>query len=88
MTRKFWVVAAVSGAFVAGGFIGWIVTAISCQPDTCVAAATGIGLVSGVVTALGVGVVVVLAIRSLGEWREATAAGVEPPGPGCETGDQ
>lgn len=78
----------VAGAFMAGSFIGWIVTAISCQPDSCVVAATGVGLVSGVVSALGVGVVVVLAIRSIGEWRDATAAGIPPPGPGCETGDE
>lgn len=89
MTRQtgLWVRLAVLVGFATGGFIGWIVTAISCQPDTCAGAAVGVGLISGVVTAIGVAVVSGLAVRSLAEWSDATAAGGEPPGPGCETGD-
>ena len=82
-----WVALSVIVAFLAGGFIGWMVTAISCEPESCVLTAAGVGLASGIVTAIGVGVVAALAVRSLGEWRTAADEGREAPGPGCETGE-
>jgi len=86
-TSSPWVPISIVIGFVTGGFIGWMVTAISCQPDSCAAAAIGVGLVSGIVTAIGVSVVTILAVRSLAEWSTAAAQGTEPPSPGCESGD-
>ena len=58
-------------AALVGGFIGWIVSRVGCTGDACSPLANlAIGLVSGLVAAAGVGVVVVLADRSLREWRE------------------
>ncbi len=82
-----WVLAAITVALVAGGFIGWIVTTISCSPNSCLPNAIAIALLSGIVTAIGVGVVAVLAVRSLGEWRTAAEQGTPMPEPGCETGE-
>ncbi len=82
-----WVALSVILAFLAGGFIGWMVTAISCQPESCVMTAGGVGLATGIITAIGVGVVAALAVKSLGEWRSAAEQRREAPGPGCETGD-
>lgn len=82
-----WVLAAITVALFAGGFIGWIVTAISCDPNSCLPNAIAVAMVSGTVTAIGVGVVAVLAVRSFGEWRTATEQGDPMPEPGCETGE-
>ncbi|HDH03743.1 MAG TPA: hypothetical protein ENH15_05810 [Actinobacteria bacterium] len=89
MTRSSnpWVLAALVVALLAGGFIGGIVTAISCSPNTCLPNVVAIALLSGIVTAIGVGVVAVLAVRSLGEWRTAGEQGTPLPEPGCETGE-
>lgn len=58
-------------AGVVGGFIGWTVTRVGCSNADCSALSSlAIGVVSGLVAAAGVGVVVVLADRSLREWRE------------------
>ena len=58
-------------AGVVGGFIGWTVTRVGCSDATCSALSSlATGVVSGLVAAAGVGVVVVLADRSLREWRE------------------
>ena len=69
-----------------GGFIGWTVTRVGCAGNTCSPLASlSIGLVSGLVAAAGVGIVVVLAHRSLkewGEWQEGAddrSEGSEPP---------
>lgn len=58
-------------AGVVGGFIGWTVTRVGCSDAACSALSSlATGVVSGLVAAAGVGVVVVLADRSLREWRE------------------
>ncbi len=61
----------VVGAGLVGGFIGWTVTAVGCADTSC-SPIMGpvIALASGLVAAAGVGVVVVLADRSLREWRD------------------
>ena len=79
-----WVLWPVLIAGSVGGVIGWIVTAISCQPATCVATSGAVAVVAALVSALGVGVVAVLAIRSLAEWREAQDRGLPAPEVGCE----
>lgn len=70
-----------------GGFIGWTVARVGCATTTCTLFANlAISLVSGLVAAAGVGIVVVLADRSLHEWREwqsGAESGAEdgiPPG--------
>ena len=84
-----WVLGSVGLAFVAGGFIGWIVTRVGCpEGSSCVGSSILIGLTAGFVAAVGVGIVVVLATRSMEEWRSAQAAGGPMPEPGCETDEQ
>ncbi len=51
-----------------GGLIGYGFTDLSCA-DGCVSTASGAAVVGAVVGALGVGVVAVLALRAMGEWR-------------------
>ncbi len=81
---NYWVVGSVLVAFGSGGFIGWIVTTTGCADD-CTTSAILIGLIAGLVAAVGVGVVVVLADRSLNEWRTAQVQGGPMPEPGCES---
>ena len=82
-----WVLWPTVAAGLIGGVIGWTVTAISCQPNSCVVAASTVTVLAALFSALGVGVVVVLAVRSLAEWREAADAGLPPPEVGCEAGE-
>lgn len=72
MTRlRYSFVAPVLTAGLVGGFIGWTVTRVGCSEATCsTLSSLAIGVISGLVAAAGVGVVVVLADRSLREWRE------------------
>lgn len=61
----------VLAAGLVGGFIGWMVTRVGCVGSSCSPLTNlAIGLVSGLVAAAGVGIVVILADRSLREWRE------------------
>lgn len=56
-------------AGLAGGLIGYALVDIQCSGDCTVP--TGIGLFLGAtLTAFGMGVVAVLVLRALGEWRE------------------
>ena len=69
-------------AGVTGGFIGWTVTRLGCDGTSCSQVANAVvGLLTGLVAAAGVGIVVVLADRSLREWNEWRA------GSGGETED-
>lgn len=79
-----WVVIPVVVGGIIGGLIGWSVVSVGCRPSTCVAASVATGFLAGLATAAGVLVVVVLAIRSLAEWQEASRTGDQPAGPGCE----
>ncbi len=79
-----WVLIPVLLGTVIGGVIGWSVTTVSCRPEGCVTSAVLVGIGSALVTAVGVLVVAVLALRSLNEWQQAVRRGEEPPGPGCE----
>lgn len=51
-----------------GGLIGYGFTDLQCTDD-CTGLAGGIGLLGAVLGAAGVGVVAVLALRAMGEWR-------------------
>lgn len=79
-----WFLVPTLAAGAVGAGLGWVVTSTSCQPDTCVGWATFAAIAFGVMTMLGAGTVVVLAIRSIAEFQAADAIGEEPPGPGCE----
>jgi len=51
-----------------GGLIGYGFTDLQCT-DSCTGLAGGVGLLGAVIGAVGVGVVAVLALRAMGEWR-------------------
>ena len=82
-----WVVGSVSGSFVAGAFIGWIVTRLGCEQGTCAQSAIVIGAVAGFVAAIGVGIVVVLADRSMREWRDGEHSANQHGEPDSEIGE-
>jgi uncharacterized membrane protein len=52
-----------------GAFIGYALVAIQCEGDCSLAKGLGI-LVGAAVSAAGMAVVAVLALRAMGEWRE------------------
>lgn len=51
-----------------GGLIGYGFTDLQCTGD-CTVLAGGAGVLGAVIGAVGVGVVAVLALRAMGEWR-------------------
>ena len=51
-----------------GGLIGYGFTDLQCA-DGCSTLAGGMGVVGALIGAVGVGVVAVLALRAMGEWR-------------------
>lgn len=65
-----WVAIPVIVSAVAGVVVGYIVMDASCAPGSCAAAAAVTGALVGLGAAAGVGVVAVLAVRSIAEWQE------------------
>lgn len=65
---------AILAAGAAGGFIGYAVTDLQCTGDCTTARGIG-GLVGAVFCAVGVAIVVQLALRAMNEWRTIQAAG-------------
>jgi [ribosomal protein S18]-alanine N-acetyltransferase len=65
-----WVAIPVAVAGVGGATVGFVVTAASCSPRSCVVPAVAVAVAVGLVASVGVGVVVILALRSLAEFRE------------------
>ena len=51
-----------------GGLVSYAVTDLQCS-DECTALAGSLGLLGAVLAALGVGIVAVLALRAMAEWR-------------------
>lgn len=82
----------VAAAGAAGGFIGWAVARVGCLDGSCGAySVLAAGLIAGLAAAGGVGIVVVLADRSLREWREWQAGlkeGREPGGGSSNGGSE
>jgi uncharacterized membrane protein len=82
-----WVAIPVVLAAAGGGVAGALITHLSCSPGSCLPAAIAVGILSAAAGFLGVGVVVVLALRSMDEWRAAQASDrpirrpPEDPGP-------
>lgn len=70
-------------AVVGGTLSGAIAYALSSCDGFC-GSGLAAALVFGSLTAVGFGTVAVLAIRSIGEWRDATEKGSTPPEVGCE----
>ena len=64
-----WIAVPVLIAAAGGGAVGFFVTDASCAPGTCVAAASLAGALAAVVAGLGIGVIAVLALKSLDEFR-------------------
>jgi len=85
--RRVWIVIAAGLGAIIGGLLGWSVTLVGCRPDSCYISAGLVALVAAAVAAAGVGLVMILVVRSLDEWRAAEAVGREPPGVGCEVPD-
>ncbi len=71
----------------AGVLIGSSIVQTICLPDTCVGLEITGGIVIGLASMIGVGMVAALVARSFDEYNEAVAADKEPPTVGCETGD-
>ena len=65
--------AAIVAGGAAGGFIGWAFVDLQCEQD-CTVLAGIVGLATAVGAAVGVGVVAVLALRAIGEWKATGAA--------------
>jgi hypothetical protein len=65
-----WVMVPVLAAFLIGGVVGWSVMTVGCRPEGCPVTAALVGTLAAFVTAAGVLIVAVLAVRSLGEWQE------------------
>jgi len=59
---------AIGFAGACGGLVGYAITNLQC-PGGCPTRAGAIGLGSAVIAAAGVGIVVVLALRAMAEWR-------------------
>jgi hypothetical protein len=60
--------AAILVAGLCGGLIGYAVIDLQCEGDCTAASGIG-GLVGALIFAVGVGIVAVLALRAMGEWR-------------------
>ena len=68
-----------------GWVLGWMITGVSCTD--CVGSQVLVASLGALVTGVGVGVVMVLAIRSMDEARAREVAGIPDPGAGCEKGE-
>ena len=89
-----WFIVPTVAAAVIGAVVGWRVAYVSCSVDPdavaegtrgCLGTEIAFGTLGAVVAFVGVGVVMVLAFRSLAEWREAAEQGRPPPEAGCES---
>lgn len=82
-----WIAVPVLLSAVAGGIVGFVVTDASCAPGSCGAAAAVVAALVALGVGAGVGVVAVLAVRSIAEWREQADREItlpvddEPAGP-------
>ncbi|MEX1005085.1 MAG: hypothetical protein WD990_09385 [Acidimicrobiia bacterium] len=74
-----------------GAWVTYLVMDLSCRvevdgvAETCTGLATSLAALVFVLGTIGMAVVLVLVYRSIAEYRDATARGVPPPAPGCET---
>ena len=73
-----WVWLPVGFAALAGATIGWVVTRLGCLPQGCLGWQVTAAALAALGAGIGVLVVVVLAIRSLAEWRRTDDQGKGP----------
>lgn len=72
---------------IAGGVVGYVVTEASCAPGSCAGTAVVVSVLVALGTGFGVGVVAVLAVQSIAEWRRQAEREITvpvsdtPPGP-------
>jgi hypothetical protein len=71
----------------AGVLIGSSIVETICLPAACVGLEITGGVVIGLASMIGVGMVAALVTRSFDEYNESVAQGKEPPSVGCETAD-
>ena len=71
-----------------GWLIGSSIVEAICLPSTCPELEVAGGLVAGVITFVGVGLVAALVTRSFDEYNERSAAGLPPTGVGCEVPEE
>jgi hypothetical protein len=64
-----WIAVPALAAAAFGAVVGFQVTRISCAPGTCLGASLAVAVGAAAAALLGVGTVVVLAARSMAEWR-------------------
>lgn len=83
-----WVLIPVLIGGLVGTALGWVITDIGCRPQRCLGLSAAIGSLAGFFTAIGVGVIVVLAFRSIEEFNTANQRGEDPPGQRGEQPDQ
>lgn len=75
-----------------GSWVGWVATDVSCRVKvegvvtSCPWWSLTMAVIGGLVGLLGMGTVLVLVYRSIAEARAHRERGLQPPGPGCETG--
>lgn len=69
-----------------GVLIGSSIVETICLPDTCVGLEATGGVVVGIASMIGVGMVAALVARSFDEYNDSVAKGEEPPSAGCESG--
>ena len=62
--------AAIVVAACCGGLIGWAVVDLQCRGDDCQTAGVLGAAVGALAAGVGVGVIVVLVLRAMSEWRE------------------
>jgi hypothetical protein len=69
-----------------GGVLGWLIVGVGC--DDCVASQATFAGIGGLVIGSGVGVVMVLVIRSLDEHKARSEQGLPDVGVGCEVPEE
>lgn len=71
----------------AGALIGSSIVQAICLPATCLPLEIAGGIVTALVSFVGVGLVAALVARSFDEYNERSEAGLPPTGVGCEVPD-
>ena len=79
-----WVLIPVVVAAAAGGVIGGMVTEVSCRPGSCIPVAVIVGILAAIGAAVGTVTIVVLALRSITEWRDHGPPAAGPTAPADE----
>lgn len=82
------IVSTVLAATMVGGLIGSAIVEAICLPSTCTSLEATGGLVTAVLSFVGVGLLAALVTRSFDEYNEREAAGLPPTDVGCEVPEE